>query len=175
MKNIFKHASTPIDNLEFDNSVTYRNTFSRAAKRPKLSSLFVSSIRRNWEGMERMAMVATVVASFALGFPVSTVHAEAAQIGIQIGGPEMEPVCTYGYYEEPPYACAPVGYWGPEYFYGGHFRGVGLWAGQGRDYNRGNGEKNFRQSNRGAGRSENMGSRGGGERGERGGHGHERP
>jgi hypothetical protein len=40
------------------------------------------------------------------------------------GGP---PVCPYGYYEAPPYNCAPDGYYGPEWFSGGVFIGAGPW------------------------------------------------
>jgi len=47
-----------------------------------------------------------------------------AQIAVQIGPP---PVCPYGYYEEPPYNCAPDGYYGPEWFTGGVFIGAGPW------------------------------------------------
>jgi len=37
------------------------------------------------------------------------------------------PVCTYGYYAYYPYACAPYGYYGPEWFSGGIFIGAGPW------------------------------------------------
>lgn len=47
-------------------------------------------------------------------------------IGIGIGGPP--PVCPYGYYDYAPYRCAPVGFYGPGYFYNGIFLGVGPWA-----------------------------------------------
>ena len=47
-----------------------------------------------------------------------------AQIAVQIGEP---PVCPYGYYEAPPYTCAPDGYYGPEWFAGGVFVGAGPW------------------------------------------------
>ena len=33
----------------------------------------------------------------------------------------------YGYYDVAPYACAPAGYYGPEWFNGGVFIGVGPW------------------------------------------------
>jgi hypothetical protein len=36
-------------------------------------------------------------------------------------------VCPYGYYDVPPYACAPYGYYGPEWFSGGVFIGAGPW------------------------------------------------
>lgn len=47
-----------------------------------------------------------------------------AQIAIQIGPP---PVCPYGYFDYAPYACAPYGYYGPEWFDGGVFIGAGPW------------------------------------------------
>ena len=37
-----------------------------------------------------------------------------AQVTVDIGVP---PVCSYGYYNYAPYACAPVGFYGPGYFY----------------------------------------------------------
>ena len=41
------------------------------------------------------------------------------------------PVCSYGYFSYYPYACAPYGYWGPNYFVDGLFIGVGPWYGRG--------------------------------------------
>jgi hypothetical protein len=41
-----------------------------------------------------------------------------------VAGP---PVCSYGYYPYAPYACAPYGYYGPEWFVGGVFIGAGPW------------------------------------------------
>ena len=35
------------------------------------------------------------------------------------------PVCSYGYYNYAPYACAPYGYYGPNWFVGGIFIGAG--------------------------------------------------
>ena len=53
----------------------------------------------------------------------------AVSVGVGIGvapvaGP---PVCTYGYYPDYPYACAPYGYYGPDWFVGGVFIGAGPW------------------------------------------------
>src|SRR6202795_2954125 len=49
-----------------------------------------------------------------------------------VGGP---PVCDYGYYSYAPYACAPYGYYGPDWFAGGVFIGAGPWYhGYGRGY-----------------------------------------
>lgn len=47
-----------------------------------------------------------------------------AQVGVEVGA---APVCPYGYYDAPPYACAPYGYYGPEWFVGGVFIGAGPW------------------------------------------------
>jgi hypothetical protein len=37
------------------------------------------------------------------------------------------PVCPYGFYPYAPYACAPDGYWGPDWFVDGIFIGCGPW------------------------------------------------
>jgi hypothetical protein len=47
-----------------------------------------------------------------------------AQISVSVG---EQPVCPYGYYEVPPYRCAPDGYYGQEWFSGGVFIGAGPW------------------------------------------------
>ncbi len=47
-----------------------------------------------------------------------------AQISVSIG---VAPVCPYGYFDYPPYECAPYGYYGPEWFNGGIFIGAGPW------------------------------------------------
>jgi hypothetical protein len=45
-------------------------------------------------------------------------------IGVSVG---PAPECPYGYYDTPPYGCAPYGYYGPEWFTGGVFIGAGPW------------------------------------------------
>ena len=40
---------------------------------------------------------------------------------------DSPPVCSYGYYSYYPYACAPYGYYGPQWFAGGVFIGAGPW------------------------------------------------
>ena len=54
-----------------------------------------------------------------------------AQVVVGIGfGPGYvagPPVCAYGYYGYPPYACAPYGYYAPNWFVGGVFLGAGPW------------------------------------------------
>jgi hypothetical protein len=62
--------------------------------------------------------------AIAVGLFVAPVHNAAAQVGVSIG---VAPVCPYGYYEAPPYNCAPDGYYGPEWFSGGIFIGAGPW------------------------------------------------
>jgi hypothetical protein len=47
-----------------------------------------------------------------------------AQVSVNIG---VAPECPYGYYDVAPYACAPAGYYGPEWFNGGVFIGAGPW------------------------------------------------
>jgi hypothetical protein len=59
----------------------------------------------------------------ALCFMVTAPKTQA-QVGAEIG---VAPVCPYGYYDVPPYNCAPYGYYGPEWFSGGIFIGAGPW------------------------------------------------
>jgi hypothetical protein len=47
-----------------------------------------------------------------------------AQVSVDVG---VAPDCPYGYYDVTPYACAPAGYYGPEWFVGGVFIGAGPW------------------------------------------------
>ena len=58
------------------------------------------------------------------GLFIAVAHNASAQVAVSIGPP---PVCPYGYYEVPPYNCAPDGYYGPEWFSGGIFIGAGPW------------------------------------------------
>ena len=60
----------------------------------------------------------------AAGLLTAPAHQAIAQVSVSIGEP---PVCPYGYYEVPPYSCAPDGYYGPEWFSGGIFIGAGPW------------------------------------------------
>jgi hypothetical protein len=59
----------------------------------------------------------------AIGFTTSTPTAQA-QVAVEVGA---APDCPYGYYDVAPYNCAPYGYYGPEWFSGGVFIGVGPW------------------------------------------------
>src|SRR5260370_37101672 len=61
----------------------------------------------------------------------SFAHAQRVFVGVGVGpaygyvGPA--PVCGYGYYDYYPYACAPYGYYGPDWFVDGVFIGAGPW------------------------------------------------
>jgi hypothetical protein len=59
-----------------------------------------------------------------------------AQVVLGYGAPYAyaAPACTYGYYDYAPYACAPYGYYGPEWFSGGIFIGAGPWFRGGYGY-----------------------------------------
>ena len=62
-------------------------------------------------------------------FSASFAHAQGFSFGFGVGpsyvGPAPE--CVYGYYDYYPYACAPYGYYGPEWFSDGFFIGAGPW------------------------------------------------
>ena len=62
-----------------------------------------------------------------------------AQVAVEVG---VAPDCPYGYYDVPPYNCAPFGYYGPEWFSGGVFIGAGPWF-HGRDDFRGHVNNHF--------------------------------
>ena len=72
--------------------------------------------------MTRFSFV-IALSAVALGAAAAAPNAEAG-ISINIGA---APVCPYGYYDYAPYACAPNGYYGPEWFSGGVFIGAGPW------------------------------------------------
>src|SRR5580658_6835589 len=55
---------------------------------------------------------------------MATAPKSQAQVQVDIG---VAPDCPYGYYDVAPYDCAPYGYYGPEWFAGGVFIGVGPW------------------------------------------------
>jgi len=70
----------------------------------------------------------TLISTTALLAGMALAPAAQAQIVVGIG---IQPVCSYGYYNYQPYACAPMGYYGSGYFYNGIFLGMGPWAGWG--------------------------------------------
>ena len=80
---------------------------------------------------------ATTFLFVSLAF-VSTAQAQvSAQVNIGV----IQPSCSYGYYDYAPYGCAPMGFYGPGYFYNGIFLGVGPWSNWG--YGHGWGEHRF--------------------------------
>src|ERR1700679_2820443 len=77
-------------------------------------------------GFKVLLCATALLTSLALVSP-ALVPAAEAQIGIGINM-DVPPVCSYGYYDYAPYACAPGGFYGPGYFYNGIFLGVGPWS-----------------------------------------------
>jgi hypothetical protein len=71
----------------------------------------------------RVLTFLALAAVAAVGFTVAAPKAEA-QVSVNIG---VAPECPYGYYDVAPYACAPAGYYGPEWFNGEVFVGAGPW------------------------------------------------
>jgi hypothetical protein len=74
--------------------------------------------------MKYFALMAILMVPFA--------YSQAqVRVGIGVGvGPAYvagPPLCAYGYYDYYPYACAPYGYYGPQYFVDGIFIGAGPW------------------------------------------------
>jgi hypothetical protein len=59
----------------------------------------------------------------------SFASAQRVFVGVGVGPAYVGPAlaCAYGYYGYYPYACAPYGYYGPDYFVGGVFLGAGPW------------------------------------------------
>ncbi|MGC0774126.1 MAG: hypothetical protein WB543_14430, partial [Candidatus Acidiferrum sp.] len=77
------------------------------------------------------------LALFAIcALPAALPSQAQVSVGVGVGyGPgyyddgydDAPPVCVYGYYSYYPYACAPYGYYGPDWFYDGVFIGAGPW------------------------------------------------
>jgi hypothetical protein len=91
-------------------------------------------------GLKAAFSTRTVLAAalFTFGAIGALAPVAKAQISVNIG---IQPVCSYGYYDYSPYACAPMGFYGTGYFYNGIFLGMGPWAGWG--YGHGWGEHRF--------------------------------
>jgi hypothetical protein len=73
--------------------------------------------------MRKQTFHLLIAAIAVIGFAALAPMAQA-QVGVEVG---VAPDCPYGYYDVAPYACAPAGYYGPEWFDGGIFIGVGPW------------------------------------------------
>jgi hypothetical protein len=78
------------------------------------------------EGSMKFLRYLAIAAVLLIPFSFQTAHAQVA-VGIGVGVPYAPPVCAYGYYGFYPYACAPYGYYGPNYFVDGIFIGAGPW------------------------------------------------
>jgi hypothetical protein len=70
-----------------------------------------------------VALLAVLAMPFAYAQAAVTVGVGIGGVGVVAGAP----VCSYGYYPDYPYACAPYGYYGPSWFAGGVFIGAGPW------------------------------------------------
>ena len=68
----------------------------------------------------RVFAIAAVAGAMLVAAPLKA----SAQISVEVG---VAPDCPYGYYDYAPYSCVPDGYYGPEWFNGGVFIGVGPW------------------------------------------------
>ena len=75
--------------------------------------------------MNAFKYIALTAIAAGICFTVAAPAARAqVSVGVNIGA---APDCPYGYYDVPPYTCAPYGYYGPEWFTGGVFIGAGPW------------------------------------------------
>jgi hypothetical protein len=95
-------------------------------------------------GREMRYLKYLVLVGVCFGFTLLAPSHANAQFSVGVGvGPVggyygAAPVCSYGYYGYAPYACAPYGYYGSDYFVGGVFIGAGPWfRGWGGGYGRG--------------------------------------
>jgi hypothetical protein len=75
-----------------------------------------------------LALLAAFVFVLAPAAKSSQANAQVA-VGVGIGAPGYiaPPACAYGYYDYYPYACAPYGFYGADWFVGGVFIGAGPW------------------------------------------------
>ena len=74
--------------------------------------------------MKYFALLAILMVPFAYSQAQVRVGIGIGVAPAYVAGP---PVCSYGYYDYYPYACAPYGYYGAQYFVDGVFIGAGPW------------------------------------------------
>jgi hypothetical protein len=86
-----------------------------------------------------LILTGAIILFASSSLPLALVPTANAQVVIGVG--VSPPMCSYGYYNYAPYGCAPMGFYGPGYFYNGIFLGVGPWANWG--YGHGWGEHRF--------------------------------
>jgi hypothetical protein len=151
------------------NSASLEAIKKRRSRTEDLGSPALATYRGNRGNVRKVSIMRGYkgflsVLAFSAAFLFAPASKAQVSVGIGIGGPP--PVCSWGYYSYPPYACAPYGFYGPGYFYNGIFLGVGPWANWG--YGHGWGGHRFYGANyRGAG----FGYRGGYGAGYHGGYG----
>jgi hypothetical protein len=75
--------------------------------------------KKSMNGSKFFVLVTLAAICFLVTAPTTQ-----AQVSVSVG---VAPDCPYGYYDVAPYDCAPYGYYGPEWFTGGVFIGVGPW------------------------------------------------
>jgi hypothetical protein len=97
--------------------------------------------------LKYVALLAVLMVPLAYSQAQVRVSIGFGPVGVAVGpgyvaGP---PVCEYGYYDSYPYACAPYGYYGPQWFAGGVFIGAGPWYHEydSRGWNRGYYERDW--------------------------------
>ena len=82
--------------------------------------------------MKKLKIELLSIALLAAAFFAPSAKAQV-RVGVGIGVPvvavPVAPACAYGYYDYEPYACAPYGYYGADWFVGGVFIGAGPWYG----------------------------------------------
>jgi len=85
-----------------------------------------------------MRKMSLVLFALLLALPFAATANAQVDVGVGVGpavvaAPDAygPPACEWGYYSYYPYACAPYGYYGPAWFNGGIFLGVGPWYGWG--------------------------------------------
>lgn len=74
--------------------------------------------------MSRWMLLAFSTLAVALVLCTMPVAPAQVSVGVNLG---PAPICPYGYFDYPPYDCAPYGYYGPDWFLGGVFIGAGPW------------------------------------------------
>jgi len=100
--------------------------------------------------MSQTLIGSTILAAILTAASVGLVGCGGERVAVGVGVPGGPPICPYGYYEVPPYNCAPDGYYGPEWFAGGVFIGAGPWYhGPARFYGHVDHALDFRQGYRG--------------------------
>jgi hypothetical protein len=79
--------------------------------------------------LKYVALLAVLMVPVAYSQAQVRVAVGVGPVGVVVGHPYVAgpPVCSYGYYDYYPYACAPYGYYGPSYFVDGVFIGAGPW------------------------------------------------